>query len=137
MYSPAGDPGKATITGSYNTALGQLSGAADNTDPSEFVAIGYYAMAALNSIAIGSGSSAAGAGSIALGRNVTTSVAGQMALGTSAQHILLKTDAAPADAALAANQFTLWLDATNGAAKLMVKAKSANGTVVYGSVALA
>lgn len=45
--------------------------------------------------------------------------------------------AAPADADLAASQCALWFDDTNGASKLMVKAKSANGTVVTGSVALA
>lgn len=37
--------------------------------------------------------------------------------------------AAPADAELAANEVALWLDATDGAGKLMVKAKTANGTV--------
>jgi len=45
--------------------------------------------------------------------------------------------AAPADAALSAGQAALWFDQTNGASKLMVKAKSANGTVVTGSVTLA
>jgi hypothetical protein len=44
--------------------------------------------------------------------------------------------AAPADAALAAGSFSLWLDQTNGAAKLKIKAKQANGTVVQGEVAL-
>ncbi len=45
--------------------------------------------------------------------------------------------AAPADAELAAGEMALWLDATNGASKLKIKAKSANGTVVTGEVALA
>ena len=44
--------------------------------------------------------------------------------------------AAPADAALAAGQAFIWLDATDGAGKLMVKAKTANGTVATGSVTL-
>lgn len=44
---------------------------------------------------------------------------------------------APADADLAANEMALWFDSTNGAAKLMIKGKSANGTVVTGEVALA
>lgn len=48
-----------------------------------------------------------------------------------------RKNAAPADAELASNEMALWFDATNGAAKLMVKAKSANGTVVAGSLALA
>jgi len=45
-------------------------------------------------------------------------------------------NAAPADAALANGGFALWLDQTNGAGKLMVKAKTADGTVVTGSLNL-
>lgn len=52
-------------------------------------------------------------------------------------YILLTKTAAPADGELAASQVTLWFDATNGAAKLKIKGKSANGTVVAGEVALA
>lgn len=44
--------------------------------------------------------------------------------------------AAPADGDLSAGQVALWFDATNGAAKLKIKGKSANGTVVVGEVAL-
>lgn len=44
---------------------------------------------------------------------------------------------APADGDLVAGQCALWFDQTDGAAKLMVKAKSANGTVRTGSLALA
>lgn len=43
---------------------------------------------------------------------------------------------APADDLLSAGQCALWFDATNGAAKLMIKAKQANGTVRTGSVNL-
>lgn len=43
----------------------------------------------------------------------------------------------PADASLVAGQFKLWLDATPGATKLMIKAKDSGGTVRTGSVALA
>jgi hypothetical protein len=50
--------------------------------------------------------------------------------------ILSAFNAAPADAALAAGDMALWFDQTNGAAKLMVKAKQANGTVVSAAVAL-
>jgi hypothetical protein len=50
---------------------------------------------------------------------------------------VLARTTAPADASLAAGQCALWLDDTNGASKFMVKAKSANGTVVTGSVTLA
>lgn len=44
--------------------------------------------------------------------------------------------AAPADANLAAGDMAIWFDQTNGAAKLMIKAKQADGTVRTGSVAL-
>lgn len=44
--------------------------------------------------------------------------------------------AAPADGDLSASQVALWFDDTDGAAKLMIKGKSANGTVVTGQVAL-
>lgn len=52
-------------------------------------------------------------------------------------YFMTRKVAAPADADLVASEMALWLDATDGAAKLMVKAKSANGTVVTGSLALA
>lgn len=45
--------------------------------------------------------------------------------------------AAPADAELIAGEMAFWFDATDGAGKLMVKAKTANGTVATASVALA
>jgi len=45
--------------------------------------------------------------------------------------------AAPADAELAASELAFWFDSTAGAAKLMIKAKNASGTVVTGNVALA
>lgn len=41
------------------------------------------------------------------------------------------------DSDLSNGGFGLWLDPTNGATKLMIKAKSTNGTVVTGNVALA
>ncbi len=52
-------------------------------------------------------------------------------------YIVIATHAAPADAELAAGDCALWFDQTNGAAKLMVKAKQADGTVKTASVALA
>jgi hypothetical protein len=48
-----------------------------------------------------------------------------------------RKNAAPADAELAAGELAWWFDSTNGAAKLMLKGKTANGTVVTGQVALA
>lgn len=46
-------------------------------------------------------------------------------------------NAAPADADLSANEMAIWFDPTNGASKLMIKAKQADGTVKTGSVSLA
>jgi hypothetical protein len=43
---------------------------------------------------------------------------------------------APADADLVAGDCCLWFDSTNGAAKLMVKAKQADGTVKTAAIAL-
>ena len=43
---------------------------------------------------------------------------------------------APADGDLAAGELALWFDQTNGAGKLMIKAKTADGTVATGEVAL-
>lgn len=52
-------------------------------------------------------------------------------------HFMTRKTAAPADSDIAAGEMALWFDSTNGAAKLMVKAKQADGTVRTGSVALA
>ncbi len=49
----------------------------------------------------------------------------------------VSVNSAPADAEVPVNSALLWFDSTNGAAKLMIKAKQANGTVRTGSVALA
>lgn len=49
---------------------------------------------------------------------------------------LYPINSAPDGANIAAGGCQLWLDSTNGASKLMIKAKSANGTVVTGSVNL-
>jgi hypothetical protein len=46
------------------------------------------------------------------------------------------THTAPADGTLAAGDLIMWFDQTNGASKAMFKGKSANGTVVTGSVNL-
>jgi hypothetical protein len=47
-----------------------------------------------------------------------------------------RKNSAPADAELAAGEVALWFDSTNGASKLKIKGKSANGTVATGEVAL-
>jgi len=43
---------------------------------------------------------------------------------------------APSDGSLAAGDLSLWFDQTDGAGKLKIKGKTANGTVVAGEVAL-
>jgi hypothetical protein len=52
-------------------------------------------------------------------------------------YFMTRKTSIPADAALATGELALWFDSTAGAAKLMVKAKNASGTVVTGSLALA
>jgi hypothetical protein len=51
--------------------------------------------------------------------------------------LIFKNNAAPADGDLSANECAIWFDRTNGAGKLMVKAKTQDGTVVAGELALA
>lgn len=60
----------------------------------------------------------------------------RFAIAAAGQPVIAAT-AAPADGDVAASQVALWFDDTDGAAKLMIKGKSANGTVVTGEVALA
>lgn len=48
-----------------------------------------------------------------------------------------RKNAAPADGELVAGEAAYWFDSTNGAARFMIKAKQANGTVVTGSIPLA
>ena len=52
-------------------------------------------------------------------------------------HLRILRHAAPADAGLVAGECAFWFDQTNGAAKLMLKGKTADGTVVAASVAMA
>jgi hypothetical protein len=57
--------------------------------------------------------------------------------GSAEDALVFKINAAPADGELAAGECALWFDQTDGAGKLMVKAKTANGTVVTAAIALA
>lgn len=50
--------------------------------------------------------------------------------------IVTAQHSAPADGDIATGEAAIWFDQTNGAAKLMVKAKQADGTVKTGSVSL-
>jgi hypothetical protein len=68
---------------------------------------------------------------------VTVSGAARVPFAVAADAVLVLVTGAPADATLAASELALWFDPTNGAAKLMIKAKQANGTVVTASIALA
>ena len=52
-------------------------------------------------------------------------------------YIMFRQHSAPANGDLATGECALWFDQTNGAAKLMIKAKQADGTVKTGSVSLA
>lgn len=61
----------------------------------------------------------------------------EVAAGDGVGFIGVGPTAAPTDAAVfSAGVFTFWMDTTDGAAKLMIKAKQANGSVVTGSVDL-
>lgn len=53
-------------------------------------------------------------------------------------YLMIRKNTVPADGDLAANDLAFWYDSTNGvgAAKVMFKAKQADGTVVTGTVAL-
>jgi hypothetical protein len=51
-------------------------------------------------------------------------------------YIVIQAHAAPADGDLAAGDMAIWFDQTNGAGKLKIKAKTANGTVAVGELAL-
>lgn len=52
-------------------------------------------------------------------------------------YFMTAKNAAPADADVNTGELALWFDSTNGASKLMIKAKQADGTVKTASVALA
>lgn len=51
--------------------------------------------------------------------------------------IVTSIGSAPADADLVANEMAFWFDHSNGAAKLMLKGRTADSTIVTGQVALA
>lgn len=61
--------------------------------------------------------------------------ADQVAL-DSRRGVTVRLHAAPSDEIIRNGEMCIWFDQTNGAGKLMIKAKTANGTVVTGEVAL-
>jgi hypothetical protein len=61
---------------------------------------------------------------------------GHIPLQVSRNQLRLLLPTVPADGSLADSEFSLWLDATPGATKLMVKAKDSGGTVRTAAIAL-
>lgn len=105
---------------------------------------GYLEMLTTGVVSVQGNDFATAGGTISLGGASTD---GKLSLLDSSGALILRLDrtrgiglllhAAPADASLSNGEAVLWYDQTNGAAKLMVKAKTANGTVVTGQLALA
>lgn len=56
---------------------------------------------------------------------------------TAAGHFAVRANTAPLDGDLVTGEAAFWFDSTNGASKLMIKAKQADGTIKSGSVNLA
>lgn len=133
-------------TGGSNTLLGAQAGQTAATTTQKNTCVGMFAghtssTVQNNMTLLGYGTIGTGDGAVAIGIDSggTSAAAGanQIALGTASHHTLWKTAADPGAAALAASQFTLWLDATNGACRLMIRAKQADGTSRTAAVALA
>lgn len=121
MYStPNGGAGAAISVGGVadNTAVGLF---AVNTSPASVIALVARARASQS-------------GSIFEAQDTNSAILSRF---NKDGYFMTRKVAAPADGDLASSELSLWLDATNGAGKLMVKAKTANGTVVTGSLALA
>jgi hypothetical protein len=132
--------GFGNVSGSNNTYLGEQAGLNSAANKSGAVCVGYTTQNDADyGIAIGYQAHAAGANSIALGKNATANNANQCNIGgtgSDAVCLIFAGTTAPADNDLAAGQFALYWDSSNGASKLKIKGKSANGTVVTGSVSL-
>jgi autotransporter adhesin len=79
--SPAGVAANATVVGGSTVSIGNLSGASDATDPTEFVCVGQAATAGQRSVAVGREAKASGTTSVALGGNATASHTNSVALG--------------------------------------------------------
>ena len=131
----------AIVAGSRNTYIGTQTGPYSNNDPNNAVAVGYRALATNYGVAIGSSATVQLGGGVAIGCDsggvgAIATIANQIALGTVNHFTTWLTKAAPADASIPTSGFTLWLDDTIGATKLMVKAKDSGGTVRTATVAL-
>jgi len=61
---------------------------------------------------------------------------GRQFIASGSMGVVFAVHAAPSSGDLNAGECALWFDQTNGAAKLMIKAKTADGTVVTGNVPL-
>lgn len=77
-----------------------------------------------------------GAGSVATFDQIGAGINVNKLTVGAAGELVLAQKVAPADATLAASQFTFWLTDTNGSGVLNIKGKTANGTVVSGTVNL-
>lgn len=90
-----------------------------------------------NTTCLGSGAQATASNRVVLGNaDVLDAYFGSesAAANTHQKRVFIVGTTAPADGDLAANQCALWFDPTDGAAKLMVKAKQADGSVKTGAV---
>lgn len=121
---------QTTIAGEIANAAGLSSSLvlqANITGTGRYSAAGLYVDVAGKTIAAG--------GKLEIAR-FQSSVGGDGSIDLQGRYIT-RSHAAPADADLAAGDMAVWFDQTNGAAKFMIKAKQADGTVRTGSVALA
>lgn len=109
-----------------------VTGQGANTGQVEVLAAGNSNTATLDS---GAGLNVASDSGRVLLQNHDGSV--KTLLGLQGVKVSLFLTAAPGTGNLSAGEMALWFDQTNGASKLMVQAKSANGTLVAGSLALA
>ena len=91
--APAGLVANATVHASCNTFVGTQSGAADTSDPSNTVAVGYRALVkGAYALALGSGAQAKASGAVAIGTDNTaaaaqTTTANEIALGTALHRV--------------------------------------------------
>jgi len=127
-------------TGSSNVGIGGNSGgnnATGNSNVALGVSAGPSVDALENTIAVGVGATVAASNRAVIGNSSIVDVffgSETAASNTRQKRVFIVGTTAPADGDLAANQCALWFDPTNGAAKLMIKSKQADGSVKTGSL---
>jgi microcystin-dependent protein len=92
LQTPAGIVGNATTTASNQTAVGRDSGAYSAGTGNEIVAVGYYAVANSDGVAIGSRAQAQGSNSVALGKSAVATVNNQIMLGAATHRVYVNND---------------------------------------------